>query len=421
MRVVRGGFVAAAVMSAVTVLPVTTAGADSSAPNAPGITKTTITVGQIDDLSQPVPGLFKAAEDGTQAYFNYINSQGGVDGRKIELDTKDSTFNSATVTSEAQAMVNSDFAMVGGFSLLDGAEKDAIDGAKMPDVTVPLALNLSTDPNLYSPIPSATNDYPTGPFLWAKKAFPNQSQHIGILFSNAAASAIVSQQLFDNAANASGLKIEYQRGFGSNESTFNADVLKMKAQGIQMYFDSQLPGFYAANLAQETAQQGFHPVDIQGIAAYIDNMAQTSGGAANGMYLDQQEALYEGEDAKAVPEVSTFDKWVLKVDPKVFSSITPLPSVEGWVSGMLFVQALKAAGANPTRASVEAQLDKVTNFDGNGLLAPGMNPAKNIPSKCFIVAQLKNGTWTRVTPTPKSGFICEGGLHPRPGWKPQTR
>ena len=420
MRVIRGGIIVAAALSATALFPVASAGADSSAPSSPGITKTTITVGQIDDLTQPVPGLFKSAQDGTQAYFNYINSQGGVNGRKIKLDAQDSQFNSATVATEANNIAANDFAMVGGFSLLDGPEQPAIDKAKMPDVTVPLALTLSVDPNLYSPAPTANNDYPTGPFLWAKKAFGNQSQHIGILFTVAAASAIASQALFNNAAKSTGLKIDYQRGFTSSESTFNADVLKMKSQGIQMYFDSQLAGFYAANLAQETAQQGYHPVDIQGVAAYIDNMAQASGGGAEGMYLEMQDSLYEGEDATVIPEVGLFDKWVKEVDPKVFSSVTPLPSVDGWASAMLFVQALKAAGANPTRASVEAQLDKVTSFSANGLIATS-NPAKNIPSKCFIVAQLKNGKWTRVSPTPKSGYICEGSLYPRPGWKPQTR
>ncbi len=420
MRVIRGGAVALGALCAAALLPVTSAGADSSAPSSPGVTSSTITVGQIDDLSAPVPGLFKSAEDGTQAYFNYVNSQGGVNGRKIVLNAEDSAFDSATVATEAKSIATNDFAMVGGFTLLDGSEVPAINQAKLPDVTVPVATTLSVNPNLYSPAPSNNNDYPTGPFEWAKKAFPTQFQHVGILYTTASASAVAAQGLFNNAARASGMKIDYMRGFPSSDTTFTPDVLKMKAGGTQMYFMFQLAGFYAANLAQETAQQGFHPVDIQGTAAYIDNMAQASGGGANGMYLEQQAALYEGEDAKAIPEVALFDKWILKVDPKVFSSVTPLSSVDGWASAMLFVQALKAAGANPTRASVEAQLDKVTSFDANGLIADG-NPAKNIPSKCFIVAQLKNGVWTRVSPTPKTGYICEGSLYPRPGFKPQTR
>jgi len=421
-RARRGGVAAIAALSGLALLvPITTATAGAEAPTSPGITSSTITVGQIDDLTAPYPGLFKAAEDGTQAYFDYINSTGGVDGRKIELDANDSAFNTGDVVNETTNIANKDFAMVGGYSLLDGAEKPGIDSAKLPDVTYPLAVDLANDPNAYSPSPSTTNDTPTGNYVWAKNTFPSDVKSIGVLYTNADATTIASEAILESAMTATGLNITYRRGFSTSETTFPDDVLKMKSQGIKMYFDQELAGFYAANLAKETAQQGFHPVDIQGVAAYIQNMAQASGGAANGMYLEQQAALFEGEDAKAVPEVALFDKWAKKVDPNVFSTVTPLPALDGWASGMLFVNALKAAGSNPTRAAVMAQLDKVTSFDAGGLLPPGENPAKNIPSKCFLFAKLESGKWTRVSPTPKSGFVCQGTLKAHPGWKPQTR
>ncbi|HEY3240069.1 MAG TPA: hypothetical protein VGL92_10930, partial [Acidimicrobiia bacterium] len=42
-----------------------------------GVTADTITMGNVSDLGGPVPGLFQGGPYGTQAYFNYINSQGG--------------------------------------------------------------------------------------------------------------------------------------------------------------------------------------------------------------------------------------------------------------------------------------------------------------------------------------------------------
>lgn len=432
-RVKRRGAVAVGAVSTVAlILPLSTVSAgaastssssssSSSSPSSPGITSKTITVGQIDDLSQPVPGLFKAAQDGTQAYFNYINSLGGVNGRRLVLDTRDSNFNSATVSSEAKSIAGSDFAMVGGYSLLDGSEKSAIDSNKLPDVTYPLDLNLANDSLVYSPSPSTTNTTPTGAYQWAKKTFGSATNSIGVLYPNASASTIASENILDSAMQSQGLKITYKRAFAETESTFNADVLKMKNQGVKMYYDQELPGLYSANLTKESSLQGYKPVNIQGIASYVQNMGQSSGGTANGMYLVQQAALFEGEDAKSVPEVSLFDKWVQKVDPKVFSSIVPLPSLDGWASAMLFAQALKAAGSSPTRAGIMAQLDKVTSFNAGGLLPPGENPANNIPSKCFLFARLQNSKWTRTNPTPKTGFYCSGGLKPSHGWKPQTR
>lgn len=65
-------------------------------------------------------------------------------------------------------------------------------------------------------------------------------------------------------------------------------------------------------------------------------------------------ALYRGEDAKAVPAVATFDKWVTKIDP---TSQLDIYTLDAWINAGLFVQALKAAGPNPTRAGLDAQLD----------------------------------------------------------------
>jgi ABC-type branched-subunit amino acid transport system substrate-binding protein len=422
-RVKQGGVVAVGAISALALLiPTVSAGASSSAPTSPGITKTTITVGQIDDLSQPVPGLFKAAEDGTKAYFDYVDQHGGVDGRKIVLDTRDSGYSTTTVKNEVESIATSDFAMVGGYSLLDGAEQPTIDANKLPDVTYPSSLPLSNDPHVYSPSPSTVNEMPTGPYVWAQNAFGDAHKSVGVLYAAGSAEAITAWNVMERAMKMNGFNITYQRGYSTSESTFNSDVLKMKAAGIKMYFDTQLPGIYAATLASETKMQNYNPVHIEGPAAYVSNMASASGGAANGMYIEMQNPLYQGEDAKAIPEVALFDKYTLNVDPKVFQTLDPGPSLFGWASGMLFVQALKAAGSNPTRAGLQAQLDKVTSFDANGLLPPGENPAKNVPSKCFIAIRLVNGKWTRVSPTPKAGYICDlGKLEPSPGFKPATR
>ncbi len=129
-------------------------------------------MGQVDDLSSPIPGLFKGAEDGTEAYFAYINSKGGVNGRKIHLDAQDSTFQGGQVATATAAQTKSDFALVGGFTLLDQAEQPIIDLAHMPDVGISLNPGLVTDPNLYSPVPSPIGNYPLNFFKYFASKIP---------------------------------------------------------------------------------------------------------------------------------------------------------------------------------------------------------------------------------------------------------
>jgi hypothetical protein len=119
--------------------------------------------------------------------------------------------------------------------------------------------------------------------------------------------------------------------------------------------------------------------------------------------------MYMGQDAKAVPAVATFDKWAKKVDPQ---TQLDLYTLDAWINAELFVQALKAEGANPTRAGLEAQLDKITSFNADGLIST-QNPAKKIPGNCWLAIEYENGTWKRIPPDPKSGFVCSpGGFYP---------
>ncbi len=197
----------------------TTVGGSSGAPS-PGVTATTVTVGQVDDLTAPLPGLFKGAEDGTQAYFDYINSLGGVNGRKIKLDAQDSAYSDGTVANATTTQIKNDFALVGGFSLDDAAETPLIKAAGMPDIAYPLDPNLSNLPTAYSPAPNTANDYPLAIFKILKQKFPTAIKHMGILWANATASTASSEKAFERAAKHEGFDIVYDAGFTPLDTTF---------------------------------------------------------------------------------------------------------------------------------------------------------------------------------------------------------
>ena len=111
---------------------------------------------------------------------------------------------------------------------------------------------------------------------------------------------------------------------------------------------------------------------------------------------------YGGEDS-SLPEVQLFNTWLKRVAPGQRPDIF---AAYGWESGRLFVQALTAAGAKPTRANVMAELKKIDNFDGNGMLATA-RPASKRPPTWFMIINVVNGKFVRADPP--SGFICNKG------------
>jgi ABC-type branched-subunit amino acid transport system substrate-binding protein len=366
----------------------------------PGVTAKTITVGSISDISAPIPGLFTGAKVGTQAYFAYVNSQGGVNGRKLILDGMDSAFSSGTVASEAQDIAKNDFAIVGGFSLLDGSEKSAVDAGKVPMITQVLTPSLDTDPNLYSAIPLVAGGESTGPFLWLKSTYPSAVKAVGVIGSNTSTTSVIAEQNYRRLTYSLGWKWLFAHDESYTTTSFLPDIIKMKSAGVKMVFEPTQQGAYISTIAQEMQQEGLNALLVSDANAYEQGF--DPGPAGNGTIITTVTALYMGEDAKSVPAVATFDKWAKKVDPQ---TQLDLYTLYGWINAQLFVQALKGAGANPTRASLDAQLDKITSFNASGLISM-QDPAQKIPGQCWIAARYENGTWHRISPDPESGFVC---------------
>jgi branched-chain amino acid transport system substrate-binding protein len=402
-----------------TLLAASGAAVSASSPSqTTGVTAKTIRVGQVDTLSGPVPGLFAGAEYGTLAYFRMINSSGGVNGRKLQLDVKDDGFSAANYASETQQLANQDFALVGGFSLFEDSGVPAINAAKIPDVTLATSEQRSLDQYNYSPDPVIWGGSRLGPLVYYKKKFGSAIKHVGTLVGDVAAAEQESNAVY-GAMKSLGYKIVYQRSNNPLDTDFTDDVLKMKQAGVQIVYLVGEQVTAIANLAKEMQQQNFHPklFATNGVS-YDSSYIQEAGPAANGSMVDMQTALYLGQDAKSVPAVKTFDTWMKKVNPKQAINVY---AVYGWTCAQLFVQALKNAGTNPTRTSLFTSLDKITSFNASGLLA-NANPAQKRPPTCWILAQVKNGSWQRVPPSPTAGYTCSpGGYYYPPGYKTFVR
>ena len=322
--------------------PAAAATTTTAATTTPGVTANSITVGSISDISAPIAGLFEGAKVGTEAYFAMINSQGGVNGRKLELNGMDSAFSSGTVANESKNIAANDFAFVGGFSLLDGAEQSAIDAGKVPVVTQVLDPKLYTDPNLYAAIPLVTGGETDGSVQVAQGKYPQDVKAVGVIGSNSAATAVTAEHTFHNLTNSLGYKWVYDRGASFTETSFLPDMIKMKNAGVKLLFEPTQQGAYISTMAQEDKQEGLNALLFSGANSYEAGF--NPGSAGNGTLISTVTALYMGEDAKVVPAVATFDKWAKKVDPQ---TQLDLYTLYGWISAQLFVQALEGAGSRP--------------------------------------------------------------------------
>ena len=371
-----------------------------------GITKTEVKLANVSTLSI---GLFKGATVGAQAYADYVNSTGGINGRKLVVTDSDDQFTGSTNKQATQDAINNDFAMVGNFSLEDsfgGALLKANPG--MPNVSVVLDPATNKLPDVFSPVPLNAG-WEEGPLQFIKKKYPKDVHAVGAMVAGLP-SAEQDWAGEKYAMEKVGYKVIYDPTYTVSTTDFTQNVIAMKNAGVKIVFMDSMAESYAAAFLKDLTQQNFHPAVVLGAATYTNSLVKDAGGAAavNGDYLEQNTSLYLGQDAKTVPAVATFLHWVNVASP---GFKTDLYTLYAWLSTELFAQALKNAGTNPSRGSELAALNKITTFDGNHIVAPN-NPVTKAVGNCYLVAKVVNGQFVRTSDDPPvssstHGYRCD--------------
>ena len=371
-----------------------------------GVTPTSVTIGNV---STQVAGLFTGAVVGTEAYAAYVNSHGGVNGRRIVVSSADDRFQGAFNRQETQSAIQSDFASVGGLSLEDSFSEPLVAANPgFPDVTASLDPATETLPNNFSPLP-ASDGWPTGPLLYFKQKYPTKIAHTATIIADLPSTEL-SWANEKKAMQHLGYTVLSDPALSPATTDFTAQVVAMKAAGVQILFLEQEPQNYASAIFKDLTQQNFHPVVVLGAPAYSKQLIADAGGpqAVDGAYLEQAASLYLGEDAAQIPTITAFNTWVEHVSP----GFTPdFFTLTGWLCAELFVDALRQAGTDPSRGALLQALRKVTAFE-SGNLIPVSNPAGKVPITCYLLGQIANGTFHRLDDPPvtgsTSGFRCDG-------------
>lgn len=372
-----------------------------------GITANSIKIGNVATLA--VGGLFKGALVGTEAYADYINSLGGVNGRKIVVDSYDDGYTGTGNKQSTQQAIETDAALVGDFSTFDSYGGQVLaQNPGVPDVSQVLDPATNKLPNVYSAVPLG-GGWQEGAlqYFW-KKIGSGPLQHVGTLVGDLpapeadwAGEKYVMEKV--------GYHIVYDPTYPETQFDFTQNVIAMKNAGVQVLFIDQLAEVYASALLKNLAQQNFHPIVVIGAATYSTALIPAAGGPqnVNGSYFDQNASLYLGGDAASIPAVGQFLHWVNVASPGFHADLFTL---YGWTSCQLFVQALRNAGKDPSRGSILKALSQQTSYNG-GYIVTTSDPAARTQDNCYLVGKVLNGAWTRQDDPPINssthGYRCD--------------
>ena len=106
---------------------------------APGITATTVTVGGHFPLTGPAAPGYSEIPRAIDAYFQHVNANGGVNGRKLKMIIRDDGYNPVNTVKVTKQLVLQDkvFAILGGLGTPTHTKVvDYLNAAKVPDIFV---------------------------------------------------------------------------------------------------------------------------------------------------------------------------------------------------------------------------------------------------------------------------------------------
>jgi branched-chain amino acid transport system substrate-binding protein len=384
----------------------TTTAAPVLTASAPGITPSTITIGLETDLTGVAGSTFSDTQKGAQARIDQQNAMGGVDGRKLSLETIDDQSNPTQVLTAAKTLieVKNVFAVIGysafQFEAAKYYQQQGIPvvgaGFDGPEWNEQPYTNMFSYAGTGDPAsPATTTD---GMFL--KSIGVTKLAGLGYSISPSASDKI--KQDMESAA-AAGIQNCYENlsiPFGGVD--FTAAVLQIKAKGCDGVVGALVD---ASDVALSTA---LHQAGYTGKELYFSGFDQatldqpTARQASQGNYY----ATLVPFEAPTPALTAALDS-IKQYDSSYTGGIPDIGLFGGWQAADLMIEGLKVAGANPTRQSFITNLHNVHDYTLSGLALSPIDLStfgKAEAMDCWDYAQLQGNGFIDANPNGKT--VC---------------
>jgi ABC-type branched-subunit amino acid transport system substrate-binding protein len=339
----------------------------SSGASVPGVTATEIVVGTHTPLTGPAAAGYSKISAATKAYFDYVNGNGGVNGRKITFKVMDDAYNPATTQQVVHQLVLQDkvFALLSGLGTpTHTGVLDFLNTNKVPDLFVASGSLSWNQPTKYPYTFGYNPDYTI-----EGKIFANYIK------ANFAGQKVCTFGQHDDFG-ADGLKgvqavlgadgVTHSETYDVTNTNVAPAIGALKAAGCQVTIAFTVPGFTALALGA-AAQLGFR---TQWMVSNVGADYATLGG----LLKDAAGPLLEGvlSTAYLPSPMDVSNPWIalfMKLNQQYNNNTAFDGNVEyGFAVGYLFVQALLAAGKDLTRQGIVAAVEH-NGFSGPGLSA----------------------------------------------------
>jgi len=359
-----------------------------------GVTDTEIKLGSFQALSGPVAGIGVPMTQGMNAYFDWVNKNGGVHGRQIKLLVADDQFQPSRTNVEVRRLVENDrvFAIVGGLGTPGTlAVMDYLNNNKVPFVYQGSGASVLSFPPKEYIFPVQPNYITEGNIVVNYLTEVKGAQRIAIVYRNAEDGIEFFESARD-ALQAKGMNFVEALAVAPDVTNFTAQVTRLRrARPDAILVMTFMPA--TSNLVKQIRQFGMNDTDV--LLTYSNSDVTFIG-------LTGAEA--EGVEAMAWVNVDFTDSTTpaLSIFNEAFGTIPNAFAVAGMIAAETFTEALRRAGPNLTRDSLIKALETFDAWEGEigPPLSYGSHNLADYSSRlglgAMYVLKVENGTWVEA-------------------------
>jgi len=384
--------------------------------NQPGVTATEIKVAGVASVTNPLGASYGSAFDGVQAYFDMINSQGGIYGRKLVLSQK--IDDNAVKNKEAvQPLLSADIFAVLPIDTLLFTGADDLAAAGIP--TFGWVINSEW---------GGTKDAPKA------NMFGQEGSYLGITEPNAVIPylakklgvhkvGILAYGVPQSSDCATGIKTgiekwgpanDVQVGFidttlGYGEKNLSVQVGRMKDAGVD-FVTTCMDTNGVVTVATEMDKQGLKARQYLP-NGYDHDFVKEYGDLFEGSVVRTSFAPIELPADQQPQGLKDLITWMGKGSGKLTEN-----AITGWMNANQFVDGLEAAGPDFTRAKVISSINQMKDWNGEGV-SPGVDwtVRHTGPSdaSCSAFTTIKDGAFVPDVAEPGKPFTCVTSTGPQ--------
>jgi Periplasmic binding protein len=408
------------------------AGAQGSGDDAPeateiGITDSEIRIAVVADVENPIaPGSFLGSVNGVRGWAKYVNANGGLAGREVVIDFLDSKLNADEGRNAVIKACAEDFALVGTSAIflnnvddIEACVDQAGAATGIPDIAV-VATEVvqQCSPTTYAVNPpqiicNTQDQHPqtyqanVGRAFYYEKEY-GKDLHGAYIFSQDLKAAENSNRasMTQMQEAGSGIKQDFEALISvmAPQSAYTPIVQQLKDNTSNYAQSGSVFGTTVA-LRKEAKLQGLNVPDFIWdctLQCYDRKMLSQGGADVEGQYVST--LFLPFEEASSNKMLANFLKYTGKDKADGFG-------VQAFASGLLVQQAIEQivdkSGVNGvTRKALFDELATIHDFDAGGMIGT-TDIGNRITTDCYVLTQVQDGKFVRVTPSKKGTFDCK--------------